>query len=190
MQQTINVDSSAVIESVTAEIYSVCVEMKTEFKSEAQRFVEAEMLRVVAAAHESIARLVDHGKSELKEASNEAAREIEARVATDRALKIVEDKADAVAANDKLWLIYADMKADMKAALDESVKHGKSELVAETSLLFSQLDEMVLKIVEDKVNLCVNSALDRLEAKERAMEVEAVKTRLDSVSNKPWWKWW
>lgn len=179
MQQTINVDSSAVIESVTAEIYSACAELKAQLKSE---------------AYESIARLVDHGKSELKAASSEAARDIETRVATDRALKIAEDKADAVAANDKLWLTYADMKAEMKAAVDESVKHGKIELAAETSLLLSQLDEMILKIVEDRVSVCVNAALDLLEAKERAMEVEAVKTRLASadlaVNNKPWWKWW
>ena len=87
----------------------------------------------------------------------------------------------------EIYTAYSDLKAQFERSVDESVNHGKVELVSETSQLVGKLDEMVSKIVEDKVSSFLRS--------EVAMEavIEAVKARLapDMVmSNKPWWKWW
>jgi hypothetical protein len=87
----------------------------------------------------------------------------------------------------EIYTSYADLKAQFERSIDESVNQGKTELVSETSQLVGKLDEMVSKIVEDKVSSFLRS--------EVVMEavIEAVKARLapDMVmNNKPWWKWW
>lgn len=87
----------------------------------------------------------------------------------------------------EIYSAYADMKAQLERAIDESVNQGKTELVFETSQLVGKLDEMVSKIVEDKVSSYLRS--------EGVMEAvtEAVISRFTPdmvMNNKPWWKWW
>jgi len=98
----------------------------------------------------------------------------------------VDSTAVIEAVTAEIYTSYADLKSQFERIADETVNTAKTELVSETSKLVDKLDEMISKIVEDKVVAFLQS--DKV--KEAVAEALASLTPEVAMIKKPWWKWW